>query len=37
MNIFAKWQRLRQVKVPVLDCGGLFTVKPDVLLMGILA
>ena len=24
MNIFAEWQRLREVKVPVLDCGGLF-------------
>lgn len=24
MNIFAEWQRLRQVNVPVLDCGGLF-------------
>ena len=24
VNIFAKWQRLREVKVPVLDCGGLF-------------
>ena len=24
MSIFAEWQRLREVKVPVLDCGGLF-------------
>ena len=24
VSIFAKWQRLREVKVPVLDCGGLF-------------
>jgi hypothetical protein len=24
VNIFAEWQRLREVKVPVLDCGGLF-------------
>ena len=24
VSIFAEWQRLRQVKVPVLDCGGLF-------------
>ena len=24
VNIFAKWQRLREVKVLVLDCGGLF-------------
>ena len=24
VNIFAEWQRLRGVKVPVLDCGGLF-------------
>ena len=23
VNIFAEWQRLREVKVPVLDCGGL--------------
>ena len=24
MSIFAEWQRFREVKVPVLDCGGLF-------------
>ena len=24
VNIFAEWQRLREVKVPVLDCGGRF-------------
>ena len=24
MSIFAEWQRLREVQVPVLDCGGLF-------------
>ena len=24
VNIFAKWQSLREVKVPVLDCGGVF-------------
>ena len=24
VNIFAEWQRLREVKVPVLDYGGLF-------------
>ena len=24
VNIFAEWQRLRGVKGPVLDCGGLF-------------
>ena len=24
VSIFAKWQRLREVQVPVLDCGGLF-------------
>ena len=24
VNIFAECQRLREVKVPVLDCGGLF-------------
>ena len=24
MSIFAEWQRLREFKVPVLDCGGLF-------------
>ena len=24
VDIFAEWQRLRQVKVPVYDCGGLF-------------
>ena len=24
VSIFAQWQRLREVKVPVLDCGGLF-------------
>ena len=24
VNIFAEWQRLRQVKVPVVDYGGLF-------------
>ena len=24
VSIFAKWQRLRKVKVPELDCGGLF-------------
>ena len=24
MSIFAEWQRLREVKVPELDCGGLF-------------
>ena len=23
-SIFAEWQRLREVKVPVLDCDGLF-------------
>ena len=23
VSIFAEWQRLREVKVPVLDCGGL--------------
>ena len=22
--VFAEWQRLREVQVPVLDCGGLF-------------
>ena len=22
--IFAEWKRLREVQVPVLDCGGLF-------------
>ena len=24
VSILAEWQRLREVKVPVLDCGGLF-------------
>ena len=24
LNIFAEWQSLREVKVPVLDCGGVF-------------
>ena len=24
VNIFAEWQSLREVKVPVLDCGGAF-------------
>ena len=24
INIFAEWQSLREVKVPVLDCGGVF-------------
>ena len=24
VSIFAEWQRLREIKVPVLDCGGLF-------------
>jgi len=24
VSIFAEWQRLREVQVPVLDCGGLF-------------
>ena len=24
VSIFAEWQRLREVKVPVLDCCGLF-------------
>ena len=24
VSIFAKWQRLREVKIPVLDSGGLF-------------
>ena len=24
VNIFAEWQSLREVKVPVLDCGGVF-------------
>ena len=24
VNTFAKWQSLREVKVPVLDCGGVF-------------
>ena len=24
VNIFAEWQKLREVKVPVLNCGGLF-------------
>ena len=24
VSIFAEWQRLREVKVPVLDCGSLF-------------
>ena len=24
VSIFAEWQRLREVKVPVLDCGGVF-------------
>ena len=24
VNIFAAWQSLREVKVPVLDCGGVF-------------
>ena len=24
VSIFADWQRLTEVKVPVLDCGGLF-------------
>ena len=24
VSIFAEWQRLREVKVPVLVCGGLF-------------
>ena len=23
-TIFAEWQSLREVKVPVLDCGGVF-------------
>ena len=26
MSIFAEWKRLREVQVPVLDCGGLFKV-----------
>ena len=25
VSIFAEWQWLREVKVPVLDCGGLFS------------
>ena len=24
VSIFAEWQGLREVQVPVLDCGGLF-------------
>ena len=24
VSSFAEWQRLREVQVPVLDCGGLF-------------
>ena len=24
VSIFAEWQRLREVQVPVLDCGGFF-------------
>ena len=24
VSIFAQWKRLREVQVPVLDCGGLF-------------
>ena len=24
VSIFAEWHRLREVQVPVLDCGGLF-------------
>ena len=24
MSIFAEWQSLREVQVPVFDCGGLF-------------
>ena len=24
VSIFAEWQRLREVQVPLLDCGGLF-------------
>ena len=24
VSLFAEWQRLREVKVPILDCGGLF-------------
>ena len=24
VNIFVEWPRLREVKVPVLDCGGVF-------------
>ena len=24
VNIFAEWQSLREVRVPVLDCGGVF-------------
>ena len=24
VSLVAEWQRLREVKVPVLDCGGLF-------------
>ena len=24
VSIFAEWQRLREVQVPVLECGGLF-------------
>ena len=24
VSTFAEWQRLREVQVPVLDCGGLF-------------
>ena len=24
VNIIAKWQRLREVEFPFLDCGGLF-------------
>ena len=24
VSIFAEWQRLRDVQVPLVDCGGLF-------------
>ena len=30
VTIFAEWQRLREVKVPVLDCGGLFKARTTI-------
>ena len=46
VSIFAEWQRLREVQVPVLDCGGLFkdydlykvtALSPDIARMDVLS